>query len=144
MARQERVKVSFLNLINAFLPYEWKDLDGTSVPRWDDEEWVLEYKKALDKAAMIVLSQTDPSGETFELPSFLYELSASSEKRFLTLTTGDTPQPWLARQLMDSRGLLEGNMHRPDLRRISGTFDPKDKDKVKTRSVKKRTGQGRK
>jgi hypothetical protein len=137
------VNVSFQNIINAFLPYEWKDLDGNSVPRWEDEEWVLEYKKALDKAATIVLSQTDLNRETSEFQSFLYELSTLPEKRFLTLTTGDTPQPWLARQLMDSRGLLEGNMHRPDLRRISGTFDPKDKNKVRNRSVKKRSGQDR-
>jgi hypothetical protein len=130
VAVQERLIVYYRKLINDFLPHQWKALHETSTMNWEDEEWVAGYRSAVEEAAKTALAHIESNKEGFELPSFSNDLYTSTMTRFLTLTTSDTAHPWLARILMDSRGLLEGNMHRPDLRRISNRVEFED-DKAK-------------
>jgi len=126
MASQERPMLYWRSLIDQYLPPQWKALDNSIPANWEDEAWSADYDKALRAATQQAMSFIETHGTHFNLYEHEVQSSSPLMRRFLTLTTAESTHQWLARMMMETRGVKEGDMLNLDLRHIGSNFDASD------------------
>lgn len=136
VANRERIEMFCRNLIEYYLPEQWK-LDNINTREWDDSYWDA-FNYQLEIAAQIALASLAEGGaEHLGLyAQYQRQSVANVMERYLTLSSSDTSQPLLAKMMMESRGIVEGDMLNPEFRLIGGWNEP-GPQKPKARVFKK-------
>jgi len=155
-ALTERNMLFWRTLINKFLPQPWQVLgDSSTAPtNWRDEDWDA-FDRMVRWAAEEALRYIESNGNVGDLTAHEVQSNADPMRRYLTLTTAETPQPFLARILMQTKGLSEGDMLQPELRYIGtqfqglndevqadSPFEPQERYKRVRREVRRRSRRG--
>jgi hypothetical protein len=110
------------SLINYYLPEEWKS-DNIDTMLWTDTDWD-EFDRQLQEAAQIALSSLAGAEQLGLFTQHEKQSVATAMERYLILSSADTSQPWLARMMMERRGIAEGDMLNPEFRGIGSWSEP--------------------